>query len=85
MSRLNAITAFFKRFAHPWLVAVAAAGGIWLVMSFPVGVLGQHVHPAFTPMSVVLHLLGVSVVILSGIVFGVLWWADYVNEMFFST
>jgi len=84
MDRLNAITSFFERFSHPWLVAIAAAGGVWLVVSFPTALLGQYVSPAFTPLSVVLHLLGMSVILLSGIVFGILWWANYVEEKFFS-
>lgn len=84
MARLGAVTRFFERFAHPWLAALAAAGAVWLLLSFPVGYLGPRVHPLFTTFSLILHVLGVATVLLSGIVFGILWWTTYLNGKFFS-
>ncbi|MFB6298864.1 MAG: hypothetical protein ABEH65_01230 [Halobacteriales archaeon] len=80
---LTRLDAFFTRFTRPWLAAVAAAGGVWLVLSFPIGFLGSF-HPLLNYLGIFLHFLGLGTLLASGVIFAVLWWKQYINKKFFS-
>lgn len=80
---LTRLDAFFTRFSRPWLAGIAAAGAVWLVLSFPIGFLGS-VHPLFNLFGIFLHFLGLGTLLASGVIFTVLWWHRYLNEKFFS-
>jgi hypothetical protein len=81
---LARLDAFFGRFDHPWLVALAAAGAVWFVAGFPVAYLGTPVHPAFNLFGAFLHFLGLGTLLATGVVFSVLWWRGYLTDRFLS-
>lgn len=81
---LRRVGAFFERFPRPWLAALAAAGGVWFVASFPVGALGPAVHPGFGLLGVILHGLGLAALLASGVIFAFLWWRSYLTDRLFG-
>lgn len=70
---------FFERRSHPWLVAIALAGAGWWLVGFVLGLVGPE---ALTGVGWLVHLLGLATVLLSGVAYGILWWADYVQAAF---
>jgi Zn-dependent protease with chaperone function len=84
MTPLSTLDSFFGRFDHPWLAGLAAAGGVWLLLSVPLGYLGSAVHPAFDALGATLHLLGLAALLASGLLFAGLWWGSYLGDRLFA-
>lgn len=78
------LAVFFARFDRPWLAALASIGAAWFVISFPLGLLGKSIHPMFNVLGGILNLLGAAVLLVSGMIFSILWWRQYLDWKFFS-
>lgn len=65
--------------AHPRIAAFALAGFVWTLASVVLGVV-PGLGPSMQVFTLLLHLLGVTVLVASGAVYALLWWRSYLNE-----
>lgn len=73
----------FHRFERPWLAALAAAGVVWFAASLPLGFVAD-IHPMVGVLAAALHFLGVATLLVSGVVYALLFWRGYLDEKFFG-
>jgi len=82
MTVLGRLDAFFGRFRRPWLAALGAAGGVWLLGSVLLALVAAGRYPLLDRLIVALHLLGLAAVIAAGLVQAVFFWRGYFDRKF---
>jgi len=68
-----------SRTAHPRIAALALAGLLWTLASLVLGAV-PGLGPSMQMFTMLLHLLGMTVLVASGAVYGLLWWRSYLDE-----
>lgn len=68
---------FVGKLSHPRLAAVALAGAGWWLLGLAVGLAGP---ASLGGAAAVVHGLGLLTLLATGVVYLVLWWADYAES-----
>lgn len=71
---------FYSQLSQSWLRTLALVGILCMIVSFFIGLVGSGNFPILGLLAIILHVLGLLLIIASGMIYSILWWRDYIYE-----